>query len=91
MASYTINSREARNKMREVLDSVYLQDKDVVIERNGKPIAAIIPLQDYLALQEELEDLRAGREADKEYTKWKAQPGSAVSLEDFEAGLKHDE
>jgi prevent-host-death family protein len=91
MTSYTINSREARKKMREVLDSVYLKDQDVVIERNGKPIAAIIPLEDYLALKDELEDLRAGREADREYAKWKAHPESAVSLEDFEAELKHGE
>jgi prevent-host-death family protein len=75
-------------RMREVLDKVYLGEKDVVIERNGKPVAAIIPVEDYLALQEELEDLRAGRLAQQEYEHWKANPESAVTLEEFEATLK---
>lgn len=91
MNSYTINTREVRNRLREVLDSVYLLDQDVVIERNGKAIAAIIPVEDYLALQEELEDLRSGREAERAYTSWKNQPQNAVTLQDFEASLKKDE
>ncbi|MBA4419566.1 MAG: hypothetical protein C0391_00260 [Anaerolinea sp.] len=91
MNNYTVNTRDVRNRLREVLDSVYLQDKDVVIERNGKAIAAIIPVEDYLALQEELEDLRAGRVADLAYTSWKNQPQNAVTLQDFEASLKRDE
>jgi len=59
-----------------------------VIECNGKPMTAIIPMEDYLVLWEELVDLRTGREADRKIARWKAQPESALSLEVFEAGLK---
>lgn len=56
-----IGSREARQKFRDLLDAVYTNKADMVIERNGKPIAALIPYEDYVALEEALDDLRAAR------------------------------
>jgi prevent-host-death family protein len=57
----TLGSREARQKWRDLLDEVYTGLGDVVIERNGKPIAALIPYEDYLAVAETLDNLRAAR------------------------------
>jgi prevent-host-death family protein len=59
----TIGSREARQKWRDVLDTVYTGAADMIIERHGKAVAALIPYEDYLALQDALEDLRAARRA----------------------------
>ena len=61
MTLTTIGSREARQKWRDLLDAVYAGDSDIVIERNGKPTAVLIPYEDYLALVEALDDLRAAR------------------------------
>jgi prevent-host-death family protein len=57
----TIGSREARQKWRDLLDAAHLGSADIVIERNGKAIAALIPYEDYLAVAEALDDLRAAR------------------------------
>lgn len=58
-----IGSREARQKWRDVLDAVYTGAADIIIERHGKAVAALIPYEDYLALQDALEDLRVARRA----------------------------
>ena len=63
----TIGSREARQKWRDLLDAAYTGTTDIVIERNGKPIAVLIPYQDYLAIEETLDELRAARRATELY------------------------
>ncbi len=58
----TMKSREAREKWRDVLDRV-LRGGDVIIERYGKPVAALISVQDYDELREEIDELRSIRSA----------------------------
>ena len=58
--STIVKSHLARKGWRELLDRV-LKGEDIVIERNGKPTAVLIPYEDYLALAEALDDLRAAR------------------------------
>jgi prevent-host-death family protein len=65
-----IKSGDARQSWRGLLDRV-LKGEDVLIERNGKAVAVLIPVEDYEALQEELEELRAARRADVVYQAWK--------------------
>ncbi len=62
MTITTIGSREARQKWRDLLDAVYTGSADIIIERNGKPTAVLIPYEDYLALAEALDDVRAARQ-----------------------------
>ncbi len=57
----TVNSREVRRILRDLLDAAYQGDSDTVIERNGRPVAALIPFEDYEALQAERDELRAVR------------------------------
>ncbi len=59
-----------------VLDSVTTGDQ-VVIERYNKPVAALISYADFLALHEELEDLRAARRAEAAYAAWQEDPARA--------------
>ena len=46
MSPTKVKSGEARAKWRDILDQVYAGKGDVVIERNGRDIVAIIPAQD---------------------------------------------
>ena len=42
-----IGSREARNKFSELLGSVRFGKEEVIMERSGKPMAALIPIETY--------------------------------------------
>lgn len=66
----SIKSGDARQGWRSVLDRV-LKGEDVLIERNGKAVAVLIPVEDYEALQDELEERRATRRAAMAYQAWK--------------------
>ena len=88
MTVTTIGSREARQKWRDLLDAAYTGTTDTIIERNGKPVAALIPYEDYLALEEALEDLRAARQAAKTYEAWKKNPSQARPYKEILAELE---
>lgn len=89
MSMKTIKSDEARQNWRGLLDDIGAGD-DVVIERYTKPVAAIISYADYLALQEELEDLRAARRAEEILERAKDDPEAFVPWEQVRADLIED-
>ena len=89
MVTRTLKSDEARQTWRDILDAATTGDQ-VVIERYNKPVAALISYEDFLALQEELEDLRAARRADEAYMAWKRDSSRARSWDDIEADLIAD-
>lgn len=86
MTALTMKSREARSKWRELLDQV-LTGNDVLIERNGKPIAVMIPVADYEALLDVLDDLRAARQAGAIYKAWKKDPSTGMPWSEARAEL----
>jgi prevent-host-death family protein len=53
-----MNSEQARTNWRTLLDLASQEDTDVVIERHGKPTAAVIGYETYQALQSVLEAMR---------------------------------
>ena len=87
MSTTKVKSGEARTKWRDLLDQVLSGKGDVVIERNGKNVAVLIPAVDYEEIQETLEELRAGREASAAYEEWKRNPTVARSWDDVDAAL----
>ena len=87
MSVLTINSREARIKWRDLLDKVYAGSSDVVIERNGKPVAVLIPVEDYEELQDELDDLRSARRVAALYEAWKQDSSSGRPWEEIKSDL----
>jgi prevent-host-death family protein len=87
MTVSVFGSREARANWRILLDKALAGDGDVIIERSGRPVAAVISYADYLALAEELDDLRAARRAQKEYEEYLRDPSSAVSWDELRARL----
>jgi prevent-host-death family protein len=69
----SVKSHQARQSWRSLLDRV-LQGEDVIIERNGKALAVLIPIDDYEKIRDDLDDLRAARRADSVYEAWKRTP-----------------
>ena len=77
-----ISLTEARNNIKTMFDSVYLDNEEVIIHRNGRESVVVISLDDYNALKEtnyllsssanrinlleSLEQLRKGKGFEKE-------------------------
>jgi prevent-host-death family protein len=78
----TYNSRDARMKWREILDILFKREGDVMIERNGEPVAVLIPANDYQHISEMLEDYRDGREAEALLNAWKNGGESSRGVDD---------
>ena len=91
MSPTKVKSGEARAKWRDILDQVFAGKGDVVIERNGKDVAVMIPAIDYEQIRETLEDMRAVREAAANYEEWKKDPSVARSWEEVETELDSGE
>ena len=87
MAVRVLNTNEARRHWRDVVDLTHEGKGDVVIERYHKPLVVVIPFEDYEAIQEELDDLRAGRLAMAELEEWRRDPSTATPYEEFRAEL----
>jgi len=52
----TIGAREARKNLRQVLDAAMQRQAVTIIQRNGTPVAVIIPWSDYVMLYPETDD-----------------------------------
>jgi len=63
MTVQTLDSNQARNNWREMLDTVLMKDVDVVITRYNKPLVTVVAYEDYLAVQDELIRQRTERKA----------------------------
>lgn len=61
MITKTLDSKGARNNWREMLDLVAIRHTEVVITRYNKPVAAVVPYDDYLAVRSALLKHRAAR------------------------------
>ena len=86
----TWDSRQAREKWRDLLDMASGGKADVIITRHGKPAAALIDYADYLALQAELEDLRSARRAQAALERWRQDPASGRSYSEIRQELIAD-
>jgi len=82
-----LDSNTARTRWRDILDEAGGGDTDVVVERYGKPMVAVIAYDDFVAIQDELDDLRAARRAAEAYEAWKADPDRGRPWEEVEAEL----
>lgn len=70
MVARVVGTKEAREHFRDLLDGA-IKGQDFIIERYAKGVAVLIPFEDYEAIQEELEDIRAARRAAEAYGEWK--------------------
>ena len=63
MTTKTLDSNQARNHWREMLDAVLTQGTDVVITRYNRPVVTVVAYADYLAIGDALKKWRAERRA----------------------------
>lgn len=87
MAITRIKSGDARMNWREMIDQVLIGRTDIMIERNGKDVAVLIPAADYHEIKENLEDLRAERRAALAYAEWKQDASVARSWKEVEGEI----
>ncbi len=52
----TISALKARQNLGQVMNEVAIKGDDYIIERAGKPLVAIIPIEKYQSLQEEINE-----------------------------------
>ena len=82
-----LDSNKARTRWREILDSASAGSVDVIVERYGKPMVAVIAYEDYVAFQEQIDDLRAARRTAEAYEAWRQDPSRATPWEEVEEEL----
>lgn len=74
----TITTVELRKHLAEVVNAAKYRKERLVLTRHGKPVAALVPFEDYQLLEalEDKEDLKAALaaldDADDELTPWEA-------------------
>ena len=91
MPTIRVKSGEARAKFRDILDQVLSGKGDVIIERNGKSVAVMIPAADYEQMRAGLDEIRAVREAAARYEEWKNDPSVGRAWYDVDAELDTEE
>ncbi len=78
------DSGTARVKFRDILEASR-RGVDIIIEHYKRPTSVLIPYEDYVALEDAIEDLRAGRRATEFLAALKADPSLARPLGELEA------
>ena len=86
-----VTSRDARTQWREILDEVMTGGSDIAITRYGKPVAVIIPAEDYESVADHLEELRLGRIAEATYSTYLANRESAVHYEELRKDILEED
>lgn len=61
MTTKTLDSKQARDHWREIVDLVLTEHTEVVITRYNKPVVTVVAYEDYLAVRDELVKRRAAR------------------------------
>lgn len=46
----TVSALKVRQNLGQVMNEVFLKDDEYIVERSGKPLVAIIPIEKYLSL-----------------------------------------
>ena len=88
MTVMTIRAEEARMQWRETIEAAYVDKKDVVIERYGKPIVTVIAHTKWLALLKRLKELELTARGVKAYEEMMADPSLIVSEEEYDQMLE---
>lgn len=47
----TVSAIKARQNLGQVMNEVFLKDDEYIVERSGKPLVAIIPIEKYLNMK----------------------------------------
>lgn len=96
MTVTTLESNEVRAQWAKLLQTAADGDADIVITRSGEPLTVMIRYEDYLAIQDELEDARLARRAiavlaDLDAGKTTARPWDEIRAEWIAEGIECDD
>jgi prevent-host-death family protein len=88
----TLSTGAARDKFAEVLNRAAFGKERVVLTRRGKPLVAVVPIED-VELLEALEDRADAEEARAALTAWRAEGSPSASLDEVltEHSLSRDD
>jgi prevent-host-death family protein len=81
-ADQTISTTAARDRFADILNRAAYGKERVVLTRRGRPLVAVVPIED-VELLERLGDERDAQEAREALAELEAVPESAASLEEF--------
>jgi PHD/YefM family antitoxin component YafN of YafNO toxin-antitoxin module len=88
MTVMTIRAEEARIQWRETIEAAYVDKKDVVIERYGKPIVTVMAHTKWLAMLKRMKELELTTKGVKAYEEMIVDPTLDVSEEEYNQMLK---
>ena len=77
----TLSSANARDQLSDILNRAAFGKERVVVSRRGKPLAAVVPLED-IATLEALEDALDAAEIQKRLLEWEAAGKPGIPLEE---------
>lgn len=90
MTVVTIRSEEARIQWRETIEAAYVDRKDVVIERYGKPIVTVVNYIKWQDVMRRLKELELAQRTRQRYEEMKADPSLIVTEEEYQGILKKE-
>ncbi|HMN29755.1 MAG TPA: hypothetical protein PKE45_16510 [Caldilineaceae bacterium] len=88
MTVMTIRAEEARMQWRETVEAAYVDKKDIVIERYGKPIVTVIAYTKWLAMLNRMKELELTAKGVKSYEEMVDDPSLIVSEEEYSQMLE---
>jgi prevent-host-death family protein len=88
----TLSTGAARDRFAEVLNRAAFGKERVVLTRRGKPLVAVVPIED-VELLEAIEDRTDAEEARAALAEWRAGGSPSASLDEVlaEHGLSRDD
>jgi hypothetical protein len=90
MEVMTIRSEAARMQWRETIDAAYVDKKDVIIERYGKPVVTMIAHAKWQQILNRLEQLEFAARAIQDYKEMRDDPSLIVSEEEYQTILERE-
>jgi PHD/YefM family antitoxin component YafN of YafNO toxin-antitoxin module len=84
METKIMSSDAVRSDWSEVIDNI-MAGGTVLVERDDKRVAVVIPYEDFLAVREQLEDLYDLRMAEAAYDAYLRDPSGARPLKELKA------
>ena len=85
-----MDATEAASRWRGVLDRASVGEV-VVVQRRGRPVAAVISLGDYMVVREQLEGMADLRRAEGVLREIERDPSRLIPVEELDAEMEGDD
>lgn len=85
-----ISTADARDRLAEIVNRAAYGKERVVLSRRGKPLAALVPIEDIQAL-EALEDQRDAQELQARMAEWKQEAEARLAAGEADGAVSLEE